>query len=118
MATLLVTFSPGNAAAAHGLHGAVATAMPCPLLVSVPRMDPSSQWYFGTVIDIGRVNIVSNYGMPDSADAYPHGVQKIFEVNIKELPEQILIPLCACHRNGKWPAPPSPWVAFERFKRP
>ncbi|KAJ9686351.1 hypothetical protein PVL29_015313 [Vitis rotundifolia] len=79
MVTLLVTFSPGHAATAHGLHGAVATAMPCPLLVSVPHMDLSNGWHFGAVIDIGRVNSVSNHGMPDSADAYSHGVQKIFE---------------------------------------
>ncbi|KAJ9702984.1 hypothetical protein PVL29_004653 [Vitis rotundifolia] len=42
-------------------------------------MDPSNGWHFGAVIDIGRVNSVSNHGMPDSADAYSHGVQKIFE---------------------------------------
>ncbi|KAJ9700472.1 hypothetical protein PVL29_005997 [Vitis rotundifolia] len=45
--------------------------MPCPLLVSVPRMDPSSEWCFRTVTDVGRVNIFSNYGLPDSAGTIP-----------------------------------------------
>ncbi|KAL7238428.1 hypothetical protein ACSBR2_004515 [Camellia fascicularis] len=61
----------------------------------------------GRGIDIERVNIVINYDMPDSADTYLHRglaitfvssasdsdvlnqVQERFEVDIKELPEQI-----------------------------
>uniref|UniRef100_A0A0D9V1W7 RNA helicase n=1 Tax=Leersia perrieri TaxID=77586 RepID=A0A0D9V1W7_9ORYZ len=59
----------------------------------------------GRGIDIERVNIVINYDMPDSADSYLHRVgragrfgtkglaitfvQERFEVDIKELPEQI-----------------------------
>ncbi|RRT82976.1 hypothetical protein B296_00002372 [Ensete ventricosum] len=47
----------------------------------------------GRGIDIERVNIVVNYDMPDSADTYLHRVnslvQERFEVDIKELPEQI-----------------------------
>ncbi|XP_041001493.1 DEAD-box ATP-dependent RNA helicase 15-like isoform X2 [Juglans microcarpa x Juglans regia] len=43
----------------------------------------------GRGIDIERVNIVINYDMPDSADTYLHRVQSRFEVDIKELPEQI-----------------------------
>ncbi|KAI8013789.1 DEAD-box ATP-dependent RNA helicase 56 [Camellia lanceoleosa] len=43
----------------------------------------------GRGIDIERVNIVINYEMPDSANTYLHRVQERFEVDIKDLPEQI-----------------------------
>ncbi|MCI29421.1 DEAD-box ATP-dependent RNA helicase 56-like, partial [Trifolium medium] len=43
----------------------------------------------GRGIDIERVNIVINYDMPDSADTYLHRVQSRFEIDIKQLPEQI-----------------------------
>ncbi|XP_013620113.1 PREDICTED: DEAD-box ATP-dependent RNA helicase 56-like [Brassica oleracea var. oleracea] len=43
----------------------------------------------GRGIDIERVNIVINYDMPDSADTYLHRVQARFEVDIKQLPENI-----------------------------
>ncbi|KAL6502075.1 DEAD-box ATP-dependent RNA helicase 15 [Orobanche gracilis] len=79
----------------------------------------------GRGIDIERVNIVINYDMPDSADTYLHRVgragrfgtkglaitfvssgsdsdvlnqvQERFEVDIKELPEQIDISTYSCH---------------------
>ena len=39
----------------------------------------------GRGIDIECVNIVINYGMPDSADAYPHGVGRVERFGTKGL---------------------------------
>ncbi|KAL6556715.1 DEAD-box ATP-dependent RNA helicase 15 [Orobanche gracilis] len=84
----------------------------------------------GRGIDIERVNIVINYDMPDSADTYLHRVgragrfgtkglaitfvssgsdsdvlnqvQERFEVDIKELPEQIDISTYSCHLRERF----------------